>query len=545
MQQSRQAQASDSRAGLAAARFFKGCAPECTRRFEFRCYVGRGAYGEVGAAIDLQTKELVAIKKVSGCFSNMTEAKRLLRELRILRHLDDPHVIKIRGLLRPVSLDSFQDLWIVMDYVDLDMRKLIVSPQTITLQHVQWIARQTLAALSHIHAAHVLHRDLKPANVLLNGSCDVKICDFGLSRVVNESGVFSPPEPVDPSANLSPEVSQPVLITRQLTSHVVTRWYRAPELILMQRYTAAIDVWSVGCIMAELLTMLPESGCKPHERSALFPGSSCFPLSPSGEDLQLSAPYDQLSTIVRVIGTSQGDLGWIENEELREYLRAMPHVERTPLASMYPGASEEAVDLLEWMLAFNPSERCTVQQALEHPFFHGMPELIVGCRPTVPNTTDFEESDLSPQQLRHLILDEINSYQRYEVEMQRRPSLISDGRGPSLLGIAPAAPVPPSALGESNESHTTEGPPTEATLANGGSSSQPLASPQPTAQGAQGEKAGGSSKRQTCASSVDRSEPAQAEKGSDGKRTRRASDGEQLQPPPANAAVAAGGADGG
>lgn len=130
----------------------------------------------------------------------------------------------------------------------------------------------------------------------------------------------------------------------------------------MQRYTAAIDVWSAGCIMAELLTMLPESGYKPHERSALFPGSSCFPLSPSGEDLQLSAPYDQLSTIVRVIGTSQGDLSWIENEELREYLRAMPPVERTPLAGMYPGASEEAVDLLERMLAFNPAERCTVQQ---------------------------------------------------------------------------------------------------------------------------------------------------------------------------------------
>jgi len=373
----------------------------------------------------LQTKELVAIKKVSHCFNNLTEAKRLLRELRILRHLDDPHVIKIRGLLRPVSLETFQDLWIVMDYVDLDMRKLIVSPQTITLQHVQWIVRQTLAALAHIHAAHVLHRDLKPANVLLNGSCDVKICDFGLSRVVNESGVFDPPEPADPNVRLSPDALQPVMITRQLTSHVVTRWYRAPvsraarcrvrgscarlvgatcgthvawrrpprhdrpratapsrrspadvsrpsrvlpaaaarqELILMQRYTAAIDVWSVGCIMAELLTMLPESKCKPHERSALFPGSSCFPLSPSGEDMQLSAPYDQLSTIVRVIGTSQGDLSWVENEELREYLRSMPPVERTPLIGLYPGASEEAVDLLECMLAFNPAERCTVQQ---------------------------------------------------------------------------------------------------------------------------------------------------------------------------------------
>jgi serine/threonine protein kinase len=256
----------------------------------------------------------------------------------------------------------------------------------------------------------------------------------------------------------------------------------------MQRYTAAIDVWSVGCIMAELLTMLPESRCRPHERSALFPGSSCFPLSPSGEDLQLSAPYDQLSTIVRVLGTSQGDLSWIENEELRDYLKAMPHVERVSLSAMYPGASDEAIALLEWMLAFNPSERSTVQQALAHDFFHGMPELVAGNKPSVPRTVDFEDSDLSPKQLRHLILDEINSYQRYEVEMQRRPSLISDGRGPSLVGIAPQVvpadagdgPSSAGAIGESDESART----TELSLAStraGGSSAPTQASPQPAA----------------------------------------------------------------
>jgi mitogen-activated protein kinase 1/3 len=209
------------------------------------------------AAIDLHTKELVAIKKVSQCFNNLTEAKRLLRELRILRHLDDPHVIKIRGLLRPVSLETFQELWIVMDYVDLDMRKLIVSPQTITLQHVQWIVRQTLAALAHIHSAHVLHRDLKPANVLLNGECAVKICDFGLSRVVNESGVFDPPEPVDPSACLSPDTA-PKQITRQLTSHVVTRWYRAP----VRQHAAARR----ACARAPRSPLIAVSPIRTHQR---------------------------------------------------------------------------------------------------------------------------------------------------------------------------------------------------------------------------------------------------------------------------------------
>lgn len=212
------------------------------------------------AAIDQETGDLVAIKKVSGCLQNLTEAKRLLRELRILRHLDDPHVIKIRGLLHPANLQTFTDLWIVMDYVDLDMRKLISSPQTITLQHVQWIVRQTLAALRHIHAAHVLHRDIKPANILLNGSCDVKLCDFGLSRVVDEDGVFSPASSADRQLG---DPAPPVVLTRQLTSHVVTRWYRAPVRALRRP--------GVGLLCAPLTPagagprpLRPRAGTHPH-----------------------------------------------------------------------------------------------------------------------------------------------------------------------------------------------------------------------------------------------------------------------------------------
>jgi serine/threonine protein kinase len=88
--------------------------------------------------------------------------------------------------LHPASESAFADLWVCFDYVDLDLRKLIASPQTISIAHVQWITQQLLVALEYLHSAHVLHRDLKPANVLLSGTCDVKVCDFGLARVVDE-----------------------------------------------------------------------------------------------------------------------------------------------------------------------------------------------------------------------------------------------------------------------------------------------------------------------------------------------------------------------
>ena len=117
-----------------------------------------------------------------------------------------------------------------------------------------------IGGLEHIHAFGNIHRDLKPSNIFLDSRNDVKIGDFGLARGASTAA----------SAQ-----------SQALTEYVVTRWYRAPELILLQRYTTAIDVWSFACILAELLTMLPDG---PSERNALFPGRSCFPLSPTEDE---------------------------------------------------------------------------------------------------------------------------------------------------------------------------------------------------------------------------------------------------------------------
>ena len=204
------------------ASFFAGVTSALAKSYTLQTHLGRGAYGEVYSATTTppgaSAPVKVAIKKITNCFSQVTEAKRILRELRILRYLDHPNVIRIRDVLQP-SAPSFESLCVVFDYVDLDLRKLISSPQEISIAHVQWITHQLLVALEYLHSAHVLHRDLKPANVLLSETCDVKVCDFGLSRVLNETQ-WQPRAVDSPAGGASDAGGEPLQpSTAQVTGH--------------------------------------------------------------------------------------------------------------------------------------------------------------------------------------------------------------------------------------------------------------------------------------------------------------------------------------
>jgi len=163
---------------------------------------------------------------------------------------------------------------------------------------------------------------------------------------------------------------------RELTGHVVTRWYRAPELILLEKdYGPAIDMWSVGCIFAELLGMMKESAPTYLDRKPLFPGKSCFPLSPDkhAKEERKGFPFsrnDQLAVIFEVIGTpNEEDRSFVTDSKALEYLDAFPQKAKTDLNKLYPGAGDEAIDLLGRMLVFNPYFRVSVDEALNHPFF--------------------------------------------------------------------------------------------------------------------------------------------------------------------------------
>lgn len=163
---------------------------------------------------------------------------------------------------------------------------------------------------------------------------------------------------------------------RQLTGHVVTRWYRAPELILLEKdYGTAIDMWSVGCIFAELLGMMKASAPTYLDRKPLFPGKSCFPLSPDRHArIQANgfpvAKDDQLAVIFEILGTpTVDDCAYVTDTKAITYLKSFNEIERIDLKDKYPGASLEAIDLLNRMLQFNPFFRITVNDALEHPLF--------------------------------------------------------------------------------------------------------------------------------------------------------------------------------
>ena len=206
---------------------------------------------------------------------------------------------------------------------------------------------------------------------------------------------------------------------RELTGHVVTRWYRAPEIILLEKdYGPAIDMWSVGCIFAELLNMMKENAPTFLDRKPLFPGKSCFPLSPDKNPTEQRKGFpfssqDQLAVIFEVIGTpSELDKSFVTDQKALEYLDSFPLRQKLDLKKMYPGATEEALDFLAKTLQFNPYFRLGLDESLKHPFFATVrkkdKENIAGQ----PVALEFEKTELDKKTLRELFLLEIGHYSR-------------------------------------------------------------------------------------------------------------------------------------
>ena len=248
--------------------------------------------------------------------------------------------------------------------METDLHRIIYSRQPLTVDHIQYFIYQILRGLKYIHSANVLHRDLKPSNLLLNSNCDLKICDFGLARGVEDEQ------------------------SGGLTEYVVTRWYRAPEIMLVcQEYTKAIDVWSVGCIFAELLARTP-----------FFPGDDYIA---------------QLRLICEKLGRPDDEhLEFVTSERARRFISSLPNKPPLPLSEMFPAHSGEtdALDLLRRMLEFHPNRRITIDRALAHPFLASLhnPE-----DEPVANFTfsfDFENEDLSREKVQELIWHEVRGY---------------------------------------------------------------------------------------------------------------------------------------
>lgn len=302
------------------------------KRFKIVKELGHGAYGIVCLAryddgLDAQDDgNFVAIKKITNIFSKKILCKRSLREIKLLQffrgHKNITCLYDLDLVPHPLT-GEFNEIYLYEELMECDMHQIIRLGQLLTDLHYQSFVYQILCGLKYIHLADVLHRDLKPGNLLVNADCELKICDFGLARGFSEN----------PEQNAG-----------FMTEYVATRWYRAPEIMLsFTNYTKAIDMWSVGCILAELL------GGKP-----LFRGKDYV---------------DQLNQILLILGTPrESTLTKIGSVRAQNYVRSLPLMRKVPYTEIFPNANPLALDLLEKMLTLDPYQRITVEEALAHPY---------------------------------------------------------------------------------------------------------------------------------------------------------------------------------
>lgn len=303
------------------------------QRYEKIEYLGEGQYAIVYKAKDLKTDMIVAVKKIK--FGNREEAKdglnrTALREIKLLQELNHRNII---GLLD--AFGSRTHFSLVFDFMDTDLENIIKDQSIIlTTAHIKSYILMTLQGLEYLHLHWILHRDLKPNNLLVNSHGILKIADFGLAKFYG-----------------SP--------SRIYTHQVVTRWYRCPELLFGARqYSTNIDVWSVGCILGELLLRAP-----------LFPGDS---------DL------DQLTKIFVVLGTPTEE-NWPGLSSLTSYIKfkSYPSI---PFKDIFTAAADDLLDVVSAMLIMNPAARPNCSRLLQMPFFSNKPNPTLGSKLPLPST---------------------------------------------------------------------------------------------------------------------------------------------------------------
>ncbi|XP_017276608.1 mitogen-activated protein kinase 15 isoform X2 [Kryptolebias marmoratus] len=292
-------------------------------KYEIKKRIGKGAYGIVWKAVDRQTAEVVAVKKIFDAFRNRTDAQRTFREIMFLQEFGDhANIVK---LLNVIQAQNDKDIYLVFEYMDTDLHAVIKKGSLLKDIHKRYVMYQLFKAIKYLHSGNVIHRDQKPSNVLLDSDCVVKLCDFGLARSLNQ---------------IQEDSGNPAL-----TEYVATRWYRAPEILLgSSRYTKGVDMWSLGCILGEMLL-----------GKALFPGTSTI---------------NQVEKIMSAIPhPSPEDILAIKSEYGASVIQRMLLKPQVPLEDLLqPSVPPDALDLLKGLLVFNPDKRLTAEQALQHPY---------------------------------------------------------------------------------------------------------------------------------------------------------------------------------
>ncbi|XP_014228334.1 serine/threonine-protein kinase ICK-like isoform X3 [Trichogramma pretiosum] len=305
--------------------------------------LGDGTFGSVVLGERIDTGERVAIKRMKRKYYSWEEAMNL-REVKSLKKLSHANVVKLKEVIRENDV-----LYFVFEYMKENLYQLMKDRDKLFPEPtIKNMVFQVLQGLAFMHKHGFFHRDMKPENLLCMGPELVKIADFGLAREIRSRPPY--------------------------TDYVSTRWYRAPEVLLHSTsYNSPIDVWAVGCIMAELYTFRP-----------LFPGKS---------------EIDEIFKICSVIGTPDRQ-DWPEGYQLAAAMNfRFPNFTRTSLQVLIPNAGHEAVVLMEDMLQWNPAKRPTAQQALRYPYFQlGNQRLITGKKMSAQRELVMNKVNLPPPQ---------------------------------------------------------------------------------------------------------------------------------------------------
>jgi cyclin-dependent kinase len=284
-------------------------------RFQKLEKIGEGTYGIVYKAKDKLTGDILALKKIRLEAEDEGIPSTAIREISLLKQLQHPNIVRLYDVVH-----TEKRLTLVFEFLDQDMKKFLDASGEKGLEAftIKSFLFQLLNGVSYCHQNRVLHRDLKPQNLLINLSGQLKLADFGLARA------FGIP-------------------VRSFTHEVVTLWYRAPDVLMgSKHYSTSVDMWSVGCIFAEMATGRP-----------LFPGVS---------------ERDQLMKIFHLLGTPNIS-EWPEMEQLPEYKPDFPIYPPRDLVTLFPTLDDLCLDLLKKLLRYDPKKRLSAAEAVAHPYF--------------------------------------------------------------------------------------------------------------------------------------------------------------------------------
>uniref|UniRef100_A0A671M1E8 Stress-activated protein kinase JNK n=1 Tax=Sinocyclocheilus anshuiensis TaxID=1608454 RepID=A0A671M1E8_9TELE len=299
------------------------------KRYQNLKPIGSGAQGIVCAGYDAVLDRNVAIKKLSRPFQNQTHAKRAYRELVLMKCVNHKNIISLLNVFTPQkSLEEFQDVYLVMELMDANLCQVI--QMELDHERMSYLLYQMLCGIKHLHSAGIIHRDLKPSNIVVKSDCTLKILDFGLARTAGTSFMMTP--------------------------YVVTRYYRAPEVILGMGYKENVDMWSVGCIFGEVI-----------RGSVLFPGTDHI---------------DQWNKVIEQLGTPSPEFMKKLQPTVRNYVENRPKYAGLTFPKLFPDClfpadsehnklkASQARDLLSKMLIIDPAKRISVDEALQHPYIN-------------------------------------------------------------------------------------------------------------------------------------------------------------------------------